>query len=99
MKGWRAWKSSSRGQPTDREGSDRADGEHVPVVATLEAFQQAGDAVEGVTQHRQQALALVGQHQAARQTLEQGHAETLLEALHLVADRRLGPHTARWPRG
>lgn len=80
----------ARQQPAEREGADRADIQDLDGTTRVEAFEQAGDAVEAVAQRRQQAAALVGQRESARQAAEELDAEALFQPLHLMADRGLG---------
>ncbi len=79
-----------RQQPAHREGADHADAQRLAVVAAGKALQGGGDAVEGLGQYRVQALAFVGQGHAARQALEQDHAQARFQLLDLVAERGLG---------
>lgn len=72
----------------------------------LELAEGLGDTVKGLAQHRQQRLALAGEHQATGQALEQDDVELYLQALDLMADRRLGhaqldgrPGKAQMPGG
>jgi hypothetical protein len=80
----------ARQQPADREGADHPDAEHLHHPAGREPLEHVAHAVEAVAHRRQQGQALVGQGQAARQTAEQAGAQPLLQALDLMADRRLG---------
>ncbi|MNL35276.1 hypothetical protein D3C87_1572970 [compost metagenome] len=73
-------------QPANGEGADGADHQDLAKMTALEAFQHIGHAIEGILKHRQQRLALGGDHQAARQALEQRHIEPALQQLDLVAD-------------
>ncbi|MNH10471.1 hypothetical protein D3C79_699520 [compost metagenome] len=80
----------ARQQPANGKGAHRTHGQHLAVVAAVEAVEGLGDAVEAFAQHRQQGLAFAGEHQPAWQALEQGDLELGFEAFDLMADRRLG---------
>src|SRR5690606_9385511 len=80
----------ARQQPADREGPHRADGQHLPTAAALEAFERIGDPVKRALQHRQERFAFARQHQPARQPREERYVELGLKALDLMADGRLG---------
>ena len=74
-----------RQQPAYREGADCGHREDFAQPAVLELAEYPADAAEGVFKHRQQRQPFVGERQAARQAAEQRHAESLLQALHVLA--------------
>ncbi len=79
----------ARQKPADGEGADHTDRQDFPHMSAPEPLHDVGHAIETVAQHRQQALALRRDHQPARQPLEEHDVQLLLQALHLMADRRL----------
>ena len=77
-------------QPAGGKGADGTHAQHFPEPAALEAVQHPGHPVEAVLQHRQQAFALLGDHQPPGQPFEQPDIELFLQLLDLIADCRLG---------
>jgi hypothetical protein len=76
-------------QRPDHERAHGADREHLAHPAGFELLEQPVDGAEGLEQRGRKPQAFVGQRQSSVGAAEQGHAEPLFEALHLMADRRL----------
>jgi hypothetical protein len=96
----------ARQQPAVRECCERGDGEQAIGAFGPQPRRGFTQQIESRGQLRKIIASLIGEHQAAGQALEEDRVEILLEASHLLADRRGGyaqldggRHEAAEPRG
>jgi len=80
--------SEARHQPIRGDGRQRLDRQHA-FGRLRDRGEGRAQAIKGIHHRRRQALARLGQHDAASLALEQGQAEPLLQQLDLIAHRRL----------
>lgn len=76
-------------KPTGGEGANDADVQNLANSPGGILIKHCSDPIEGFDQHRHQRLSVIGERQAARQTMEQAGTQAPFEQCDLMTDRAL----------